>query len=146
MPKVVRTILNRIKIGRELQFDSTSSYACKLAGTPADKCIYKDVEGPYNTYTHKGLPPTPIDNPGGAAMAAAVAPSSGNWLYFVNKDAAGHLFFTNSEKAWSTAVTKCSQEPLGLWLTQCAARPCSDVRSRTRSRRCCTPPRTRHSG
>ncbi len=113
MPKVVRTILNRIKIGRELQFDSTSSYACKLAGTPADKCIYKDVEGPYNTYTHKGLPPTPIDNPGGAAMAAAVAPASGNWLYFVNKDAAGHLFFTNSEKAWSTAVTKCVKNHWG---------------------------------
>jgi UPF0755 protein len=113
MPKVVRTIMNRIKIGRELQFDSTSSYACKLAGTPANKCIYKDVNSPYNTYTHKGLPPTPIDNPGGAAMAAAVAPASGNWLYFVNKDAAGHLFFTNSEKAFTAAVAKCVKNHWG---------------------------------
>jgi UPF0755 protein len=113
MPKVVRTILNRIRIGRVLQFDSTSSYACKLAGTPASKCIYRNVDSAYNTYTHKGLPPTPIDNPGGPAMAAAVAPASGNWLYFVNKDAAGHLFFTNSEKAWSTAVTKCIKNHWG---------------------------------
>jgi UPF0755 protein len=113
MPKVVRTIMNRIKIGRELQFDSTSSYACKLAGTPANKCIYKDVNSAYNTYTHKGLPPTPIDNPGGAAMAAAVAPASGNWLYFVNKDAAGHLFFTNSEKAFTAAVAKCVKNHWG---------------------------------
>ena len=113
MPKVVRTILNRIRIGRELQFDSTSSYACKLAGTPANKCIYRNVAGPYNTYTHKGLPPTPIDNPGAPAMAAAVAPANGNWLYFVNKDAAGHLFFTNSEKAWSAAVTKCVKNHWG---------------------------------
>ena len=113
MPKVVRTILNRIKISRQLQFDSTSSYACKLAGTPANKCIYKDVNSPYNTYTHKGLPPTPIDNPGAAAMAAAVAPANGNWIYFVNKDAAGHLFFTNSEKAFTAAVTKCVKNHWG---------------------------------
>jgi UPF0755 protein len=96
-----------------LQFDSTSSYACKLAGTPANKCIYKDVNSPYNTYTHKGLPPTPIDNPGAAAMAAAVAPANGNWIYFVNKDAAGHLFFTNSEKAFTAAVTKCVKNHWG---------------------------------
>lgn len=113
MPKVVRTIMNRIKIGRELQFDSTSSYACKLAGTPADQCIYKDVNSAYNTYTHTGLPPTPIDNPGAAAMAAAVAPASGNWIYFVNKDAQGHLFFTNSEKAFNAAVAKCVKNHWG---------------------------------
>jgi UPF0755 protein len=113
MPKVARTILNRIKINRPLQFDSTSSYACKLAGTPASKCIYHQVVSPYNTYTHSGLPPTPIDNPGAPAMAAAVAPARGDWLYFVNKDAAGHLFFTNSEKAFTKAVATCVKNHWG---------------------------------
>ena len=78
MPKVVRTILNRIHDRRPLQFDSTSSYACKLAGTPANKCIYDQVDSPYNTYTHQGLPPSPIDNPGAPAMTAAVQPAKGD--------------------------------------------------------------------
>ena len=113
MPKVVRTILNRLEAHRPLQFDSTSSYACKLAGTPASKCIYHQVDSPYNTYTHQGLPPTPIDNPGAPAMTAAVQPAKGNWLYFVNKDAAGHLVFTNSEKDFAAAVHKCETHHWG---------------------------------
>ena len=113
MPKVARTILNRIKIGRPLQFDSTSSYACKLANTPPSKCIYHQVISPYNTYLHQGLPPTPIDNPGAPAMAAAVAPAKGNYIYFVNIDAAGHLGFFSSEKDFTAAVQKCIKNHWG---------------------------------
>jgi UPF0755 protein len=40
-------------------------------------------------------------------MNAAAHPDSGNWLYYVNSDAAGHLFFTNSEHEFSKAVEKC---------------------------------------
>lgn len=113
MPKVARTILNRIAKHMPLQFDSTSSYACKLAGTPADKCIYHQVVSPYNTYTHMGLPPTPIDNPGGPAMAAAVKPASGGYLYFVNIDAAGHLGFYTTAKAFEAAREKCAKNHWG---------------------------------
>jgi UPF0755 protein len=113
MPKVARTILNRIKIGRPLQFDSTSSYACKLQGVPADKCIYNQIDSAYNTYMHAGLPPTPIDNPGAEAMDAAVHPASGDWLYFVNKDSAGHLYFTSDEKAFAAAADKCRKNNWG---------------------------------
>ena len=105
--KVARVILNRLAANRPLQVDATSSYECKLAGTPANKCIYADVPGPYNTYDHTGLPPTPIGNPGADAMAGAAAPDKGNWLFYVNKDAAGHLFFTNSEAAFTRAVHQC---------------------------------------
>ena len=105
--KVARVILNRLAANRPLQIDATSSYECKRTGTPADKCIYADVSGPYNTYDHNGLPPTPIGNPGADAMAGAAAPDKGNWLFYVNKDAAGHLFFTNSEAAFTRAVEKC---------------------------------------
>ena len=113
MPKVARTILNRIKADRPLQFDSTSSYACKLQGVAADKCIYNQIDSPYNTYLHAGLPPTPIDNPGADAMDAAVHPASGDWLYFVNKDSAGHLMFTSDENAFAAAAEKCRKNNWG---------------------------------
>jgi UPF0755 protein len=113
MPKVARTILNRIKTDTPLQFDSTSSYACKLQNVPAGKCIYHQVDSLYNTYTHKGLPPTPIDNPGGPAMTAAVHPAPGNWLFFVNKDKAGHLVFTNSATVFEKARQKCVRNNWG---------------------------------
>jgi len=113
MPKVVRVILNRIAAGRPLQVDATSSYECKVAGTPADKCIYKDVPGLYNTYNHAGLPPTPIGNPGAEAMDAAAHPAVGNWLYYVNGDADGHLFFTNNEAAFVKAAATCKKNHWG---------------------------------
>lgn len=106
MPKVARTILNRLKAGRPLQFDSTSAYACKLAHRTS--CIYSKVDSPYNTYLHSGLPPTPIGNPGADAMAAAVHPAQGDWLYFVNSDKAGHLFFTADQNAFARAAHTCA--------------------------------------
>ena len=113
MPKVARVILNRIAANKPLQIDATSSYECKIAGTPADKCIYASVQGPYNTYRNTGLPPTPIGNPGSDAMDGAAHPAAGNWLYYVNGDAEGHLFFTNSESAFVKAAEKCKQNHWG---------------------------------
>ena len=111
MPKVVRTILNHISARIPLKFDSTSSYACKLS--TESNCIYNQIDSPYNTYTHKGLPPTPIDNPGAEAMRAAVHPAKGKWLFFVNKDKAGHLVFTKSAKAFEKAREKCVKNNWG---------------------------------
>ena len=105
--KVARVILNRLAQNKPLQIDATSAYAAKLAGQDPTKIIYHLAKGPYNTYTHDGLPPTPISNPGADAMAGAAAPDKGNWLYYVNKDADGHLFFTNSEAAFERAAHKC---------------------------------------
>lgn len=107
MPKVARVILNRLHAGKPLQVDATSAYACKLQGLDASKCIYAAAKGPYNTYDHAGLPPTPIGNPGVAALNAAAHPAKGSWLYYVNGDAAGHLAFFRSEAAFGRAVTKC---------------------------------------
>ena len=53
-------------------------------------------DSPYNTYSHKGLPPAPICNPGEAAMRAALLPADGDWLYYVLQDTDGHHFFTAS--------------------------------------------------
>jgi UPF0755 protein len=71
------------------------------------------VNSPYNTYTHKGLPPTPIDNPGEQAMRAAVHPAKGNWLYFVNRDKAGHLIFTHTAAAFEKARQRCARNHWG---------------------------------
>jgi UPF0755 protein len=111
--KVARVILNRLAANRPLQIDATSAYAAKLAGLDPTKVIYSEQSGPYNTYRHDGLPPTPIGNPGADAMAGAAKPDKGNWLYYVNGDKDGHLFFTNSEAAFEDAVTKCREHHWG---------------------------------
>lgn len=82
MGKVARVIYNRLAQGMPLQMDSTLNYALNrstLDTTAADTRI----DSPYNSYQRRGLPPTPIDNPGEQAMRAAISPPPGNWLYFV---------------------------------------------------------------
>jgi UPF0755 protein len=105
--RVARVILNRLAAGRPLQIDATSAYAYKLKGLDPSQQIYAEAKGPYNTYNHVGLPPTPISNPGADAMDGAAHPAKGDWLFYVNKDADGHLFFTNSETQFEKAVEKC---------------------------------------
>lgn len=107
MPKVARVILNRLKVKRDLQVDATSAYAAKLKGLDPTKQIYAQTKGPFNTYKHAGLPPTPIGNPGNDAMQGAVNPAAGDWLFYVNKDGAGHLLFTNSEAEFTKAAARC---------------------------------------
>jgi UPF0755 protein len=112
-PKVARVILNRIKADMPLQIDATSAYAAKLLHLDPTKVIYAEIKSPYNTYTHDGLPPTPIANPGSDAISASVHPAAGNWLYYVNADADGNLFFTNSSTEFDKAVQKCRENNWG---------------------------------
>ena len=80
--KVATVIFNRLKIGMPLQMDSTVLYALKerrLAVSTKDVSI----ASAYNTYNRKGLPPTPIGNPGVKALSATLNPEPGDWLYFV---------------------------------------------------------------
>jgi UPF0755 protein len=106
-PKVARVILNRIKAHMPLQIDATSAYAAKQLHLDPTKVIYAQINSPYNTYTHDGLPPTPIANPGPEAIDAAVTPATGDWLYYVNGDKAGDLFFTSDQNKFAAAVDKC---------------------------------------
>lgn len=111
--KVARVILNRLAANRDLQVDATSVYGAKLQGLDLRKVINSRVPGPYNTYTHHGLPPTPISNPGAEAMQGAAHPAAGNWMFYVNGDAEGHLFFTNSETEFQKAVATCQAHHWG---------------------------------
>ncbi|NLU68058.1 endolytic transglycosylase MltG [Streptomyces sp. HNM0574] len=82
MAKVARVIDNRLDQHKPLEFDSTINYALgrsTLTTTHADTRL----DSPYNTYRHKGLPPTPVNNPGEHALRAAANPPKGDWLYFV---------------------------------------------------------------
>lgn len=82
MGKVARVVLNRLAREMPLQMDSTLNYGLNRATLDTTERDTK-IRSPYNTYAHKGLPPTPIGNPGEAALKAALSPPSGNWLYFV---------------------------------------------------------------
>lgn len=91
--KVARVIDNRIActlpackaeyIQGRLQMDSTINYAQNTSDLNLSKAELS-ADGPYNTYKNKGLPPTPIGNPGAEAIEAALNPAPGNWLYFVS--------------------------------------------------------------
>ncbi|RVU23747.1 endolytic transglycosylase MltG [Streptomyces antnestii] len=82
MGKVARVIYNRLDRGMPLQMDSTINYGLNRSTLDTSTKDTKS-ENPYNTYVRMGLPPTPIANPGAAAMKAAISPPQGDWLYFV---------------------------------------------------------------
>lgn len=81
--KIARVIYNRLAIGMPLQMNTTVEYAAKLRGQI--RMSYKQLEfnSKYNTYKYRGLPPSPIGNPGEEAMAASVNPADGDWLFFI---------------------------------------------------------------
>jgi UPF0755 protein len=94
--QVAEVIVNRLHRGMKLELDSTVNYALGTAKQFLTQSDLK-VESAYNTYLHKGLPPTPIDSPGQAALQAALNPATGNLLYFVTVDpVTGETLFTNS--------------------------------------------------
>jgi UPF0755 protein len=83
--KISRVIYNRLQdTGRfpTLGMDSTTRYALNGYLGPLTQSKLA-VDSPYNTRVKPGLPPGPINNPGEAALQAALHPTSGPWLYFV---------------------------------------------------------------
>ena len=93
-PLVAGVFYNRLRIGEPLQCDPTVQYSLALIGTHEQNVKPADlrVDSPYNTYTHRGLPPGPIANPGRASLEAAFSPAQTDDLYFVANDAGGHFF------------------------------------------------------
>ena len=81
--KVSQVVRNRLKKGMPLQFDSTVHYVMQSRGTIFLSTKSTMLSSSYNTYRRYGLPPGPINNPGAAAMRAAVTPQEGDWLYFI---------------------------------------------------------------
>jgi len=97
---IARVIYNRLRQGMALQVDATLIYALGKTGDKDVRVLNTDkqVDSPYNTYKVPGLPPGPIASPGRAALAAAVDPPPGPWLYYVVVEPNGkHAFATNLE-------------------------------------------------
>ena len=95
-PLIASVIFNRLTLGMKLDIDATIQYA--LGYQPKEKSWWKKeltqedvaIESPYNTYKNPGLPPTPIANPGLAAIKAVMNAPETNYLYYIS-DATGTI-------------------------------------------------------
>jgi UPF0755 protein len=95
-PLVSSVVYNRLKDGMPLQLDATTRYQTGNYTKPLTESELNS-SSPYNTRIHKGLPPTPIGNPGLAAIQAAAHPAQTKDLYFVVKPCGnGEQVFTSS--------------------------------------------------
>jgi cell division protein YceG involved in septum cleavage len=93
-PRVAAVIYNRLRLGMPLGIDSTIRYALHDFSKPLTEAQLH-LDSPYNTRIHHGLPPTPISNPGLAAIDAAAHPAHVPYLYYVNgADGCGELVFS----------------------------------------------------
>ncbi len=96
--QVAGVFVNRLRQGMRLQTDPTVVYGITLGLEKLGRGLRRselDRETPYNTYIISGLPPTPIANPGAAAIEAAANPDDTPYIFFVADGTGGHAFATN---------------------------------------------------
>lgn len=94
-PRIAAVFNNRLRKGMRLQSDPTIIYGIFGGSGMRDHPITKDElneKNPYNTYQIDGLPPTPIGNPGRAAIEAVLKPAKTDEVYFVADGTGGHIF------------------------------------------------------
>lgn len=101
MPIVASVYLNRLNKRMKLQADPTVVYVITkqlgdMKGAPL-LSGHLQVKSPYNTYRNYGLPPTPIANPGRAAITAVLNPADTNYYFFVADGQGGHNFSKDFE-------------------------------------------------
>ncbi len=94
MRMVAGIFLNRLRDGMALQSDATLNY---LTGSGRAQANAKDLEtdSPWNTYKYRGLPPSPIGNPGEAAIKAVLDPESNDYRYFLT-DKEGKIYYART--------------------------------------------------
>lgn len=104
--KIVSGIFwDRIEVGQALQSCASLAY---ILGVNKVQYSYEDtqIESPYNTYQHPGLPPTPIGNPGLRAIQAAISPTKTNYNYFLSRPDTGETVFSETLDQHNEAKAK----------------------------------------
>ncbi len=101
-PIVAGIIENRLRKGIPLQLDATILFAQDRWHEPTGSDIRK-TESPYNTYKHKGLPPTPVCSPSLKSIQAALHPSRVPYFYYVAMPD-GHSLFATTIKQHETNI------------------------------------------
>jgi UPF0755 protein len=97
-PLIAGVFARRLRLGMPLQCDPTVIYALDVSQSSSEAVAGRlterdlQVDSPYNTYFHAGLPPGPICSPGLASILAALHPAPGKALYFVSNNHGGHIF------------------------------------------------------
>jgi UPF0755 protein len=99
-PKIAGLYFNRLRIGMRLQADPTLIYGLGDRYEGDLRTMDLRTDGPYNTYTRSGLPPTPIALPGAAAIHATAHPEKTDAIYFVasGRGDGGHIFSATLEE------------------------------------------------
>lgn len=98
--QIAGVFVRRLQLGMPLQTDPTVIYGAIQNGTyrgKLTKALLRE-DTPYNTYTRKGLPPTPIANPSRQSIEAALHPDKGTALFFMAKKGGGHTFSDTYEQ------------------------------------------------
>ena len=104
--KVARVIYNRLHEGMPLGIDATTRFATGNYTEPLTESELA-VDSPYNTRTHTGLPPGPIDSPGLASIEAAAHPAKGDYLFYVvEPGACNKLAFSKTEAEFNADVER----------------------------------------
>jgi UPF0755 protein len=115
--KVSRVIYNRLAANMKLEMDSTAQYGDNAEpGTVWSTKEALESDNPWNTYKRTGLPVGPIASPGDTAIAAAMKPADGSWLFFVTVNLeTGETVFSNTVAEHDAAVKKlrawCKSNP-----------------------------------
>jgi len=118
LPKIAGLYLHRLSIGMRLQADPTVIYGLGDAYDGELHTVDLRTDGPYNTYTRAGLPPTPIALPGAAVIQATARPLATDALYFVASERGdgSHVFSATLEEhnaAVARYVARQRQRPAG---------------------------------
>jgi UPF0755 protein len=106
-PLIAAVFTNRLRLNMPLQCDPTVVYAALRKNAYRGAIFRSDLASsdPYNTYSHAGLPPGPIANPGTESLKAAIQPDSADYLYFVAKPgSSGHHAFSSTLNQHEAAV------------------------------------------